>query len=930
VEQLRAKFAAERGEGGELRAWLAAEPVLAISAAARTLIAAAAVLLLAWGGWKLTRGLDASRDSELTPVAAAIDAGGGDAERGSTDDVVAAERRLDPADRDASLPRDVAAIQELVFGGAVRVLGRVIDEEGAAIVGARCELRLSGDGPQLTANDIVADELLAHGFARDAAPPPRRLARTDRNGDFRLDGIRHGLVHRLVVTAEGFAPAVRFVPTDGRSADFGSDAGGVLRLAAITLRPGTQTTVRVVDLRGAPVAGAEIHASALRGHGVRAWLSATSRAAISDHDGRAAIVLDQPGDHVFTALALDGRIALAHSAAGVDPIELRLVDGTDFRVSLHLADGTPLPGVEAQLDVALDDGRGHVGQKRFTDGDGVATFPLLPRGLRSIHLVAPGGTLHLFGDEASRQVEAAADSADFVVALAAPPIAVRFVDALDGSPVAATRLLVVDAEQGDPESSWPPAWSGVPTRGLGVLANDSRTGTLLLAPPNDRPLRPEAPWTERRMQDARFRIVVDAAGHAETWLGPFDPAELKRGEPLILPIERGTTVTLLVRDADGRPVGHARAHVVGTGPVIVVSTYCHHAASTLRSARADSGGRIELGPLAPGPHHLTIEAPGFLPRALDDATAGAGSEPRVVALDRGARVEAAVALEAEDLPDRFAVAFHREPNANLVVAGLDDDATAIFDALAPGRWEAIAFELDPARLPAAQAAGLAKQAIRDFTRIDLVAGVSTLDLVPHRLDRSTVRLDVAVIDRAQPSVTTATLRCITDSGERVVRPLAIEGNRVVADLPVASRYLLTLAEALPRTGDRDGPAASWVVAERSFTADELKRGLAPIAVLRGQARVTLVAADGTPWSEPASLAASRAVGSEFSNDFTELLNGEMRYFATTQAPVRELTELPVGTLYLRAECGELNGEANVEVLPDQSIDVTITLRPRSD
>jgi len=932
VEQLRERFAAERGDGGELRAWLAAGEAVGAGVAARALIAAATVALLAWGGWRLARTIDATPDDGITPIASAPEAQADFHDKNATPDPAAvADRRLEPAT--PSLASDVAAIQELVFGGAVALRGRVVDEEGNPIAGARCELRLSGDGPQLSANDVVADELLAHGFARDAAPPPRRTATSDARGDFQITGIRHGLPYRLLVAADGFAPALRHVPTYGHGVGFGADAGATLQIPAIVLSRGAPRAVRVVDSVGSPVAGAEIHVERFARGDLRAWLSGTRCEAVTDRDGLATLVVDGSDQLLVAARASDGRVALARGAsAAADPIELRLRDGADFGVAVHLADGTPLPGVEVQLEVALDEGVGHLGQKQFTDASGAATFPLLPRGAKSIHLVAPGGTLQLFAERPSRALDAAADSAELTVALAVPPIAVRFVDPVDGAPVVANRLLVVDAELGERESSWPPGWSGVATRGLGVLSVDGRSGTLLLAPPHDRPLRPEAPWVDRRMQNARFRVVVDATGFAETWLGPFDPATLRSGEPLTLPIERGARATLLACDAEQRLLPAARAHVVGTGPVIVVSSYSHHAASVVRSARADATGRIELGPLARGAHRVTLEAPGFLRQEIEltigDGGASSDSEPRVVTLDRGAHLAATVALDPDELPDRFAVVLRLAGSPVFLAAGLDDDGMARFEALAPGRCDALAFEVDPARRVDVQAGGLVERASADFLRVDLGAGDATIALVPRRLDRGTVRLDVAVIDAARPGVTSATLRCITDSGERIVRPLPLGGGRVVADVPVAARYLLTLAEARPLPGG--GAAQAWVVAEEDFTSDELRRGLPPIEVARGRVRVALVDADGAPWRRTATLRASRAVGSSFSSDFTEFLVGETRRFPTTGEAVREIDELPAGPLWFSAECGDAKGETEVDVRRDGLIEATITLRAGSD
>jgi hypothetical protein len=150
--------------------------------------------------------------------------------------------------------------------------------------------------------------------------------------------------------------------------------------------------------------------------------------------------------------------------------------------------------------------------------------------------------------ETTQSVTIAADTrdAEFTLATCHPPLAVRFVDAVDGTPVRATEMLVVDGEVDGPPSGSGRGGRDAPTRGIASLSADGMRGAILLSPPRGHPTGDDR--MPREQQSERFRLIVDARDHARTRLGPFDPEKLSTTEPLTLALERGRQLHGTVRD----------------------------------------------------------------------------------------------------------------------------------------------------------------------------------------------------------------------------------------------------------------------------------------------------------------------------------------------------------------------------------------------
>lgn len=942
---LRRRFADERQPGRALHAWIAGAPAqprieevvrMGVDTAVRVRVVTSVVglLVLAAGIAFLLERQRSRRDSVQQPatVAAVEGAASAPLQDGA---IASREPATPPAEAQA-----LGEVVDVVFVGDVRLTGRVVDEEFAPIAGARCEVRLSGDGDLCCSpTDLVAEQLAAHGRSRDAAAPPRPQTATLADGSFALRGLRHGLVYRLTVTADGYLPLSRHVPASGGAFAFADDARDEIRVPTLRLIRGDGLVVRVVDGDEQPVEGAEVFAGMPIAGAVHAWLHASRRVASTDGRGLAHLVPPAAGCWI-AARSRDGRIALTCDVAWPrvrrdGPLELQLAEGAPTQIAVRLEQGQPLAGIEVHLTAVVPGSRGMVAVAVAADDLGIARFGRFPFPApgRQASATPPGGTLDLFDDDDWPNAELAPDRSEgeIVARLAAAPIAVRFVDAVDGAALAASMLLVVDSELGDREHAWPPAWCGVATRGWGVLEADGTRGVVLLAPPRDRPRRLEAPWNDRIRQDERFRLVVDVPGHSVTWLGPFDPAQLPLGTPLELAIERGAAVQLVVRDSEARPIPTARAHVVGPGSATAFSTYAHHQAVELRAARADDLGRIAIGPLAHGSHRITIEAPGWLPREIEATIDDAPATPIEVILDDGHLLDGRVLLDPGEAAGRFAVALRRRGDQALLLHGPADDGRFEFSPVRPGAVELVAFEIDGAADPAATASGLFGARVRELVALDFDGDAPSVGLEPRRLARTSLRLDRLIEDAAVPGATMAIVRCVTDDGARRTIEAAVEGGRVAAELPPAPRYLMTLSEGVPAPGIDAGALRRCVVAESLFTAAELLAGLPPLRVGRGSLHLRLVDGEGRPLSGAATIVASRAPEAEFAEHFPELRIGDARTFHAPDAAGCALDAVPAGRWFLRARVGVLEGSADVDVPAGGRVDLEIAIeRPRDD
>jgi hypothetical protein len=707
---------------------------------------------------------------------------------------------------------------------------------------------------------------------------------------------------------------------------------------------GRDLVVHVFDANGADAGGVAIFSDRWPGSSNSLWPGAHTRRSTTNARGVATVAPRRSDEVWIVARSPDGREASAvgvptvpPTSAGGDapPIELVLADGEELDVRVSDGDGHPLAGLRVSVRSPVGKSGALIDRDLESDDEGRVLFHGLPPGERELYASAPGGlpTLEV-GSTRSLKIAAGTKEFELRLPLAHAPIPVRFVDAIDGSPVRATALLVVDAEVDGPDSGLTRGGRDVPTRGVAAIAADATRGTILLSRTQGHPTG--ADRFPRETQSDLFRLVVDARDHARTWLGPFDPKELSTSEPLKLAIERGRVVTGSVVDVRGAPIPGARVHEIGPGPGRAVNMFTWYVPAAIRAARADANGAFSIGPLASGPHALVVDATGFVATTAHVTVAADAPAPIRVVLGRGATVEGDVRVEPDEEPTSFLVVLDRRgasvPDLGTLTAAPDEAGHFEFSSVPPGDYAILAL-LPPApseeafrtanRLLGKEETPVAPQVVR-FALSD---EKKTLSLDPWREEKTKRRLDTSVIDPARPGAIEAVLLFLDQSGLPHRETVALSGGRLATDLPDAKSILVLLSEAVPAT-DLEGRAGtrSWYVGNAVLSAEDLQRGVAPIRVRRGTLKLNVSPREGAEIDKGANLWVSFFVDPGFSQSFPELLMGNTRIVTLPRAGIVTLPDLPVGRtwLYVQDGAGNGRGETYVNVVENETTKVELT------
>lgn len=163
---------------------------------------------------------------------------------------------------------------------------------------------------------------------------PSVTVKTDAAGRFRIPRVAPGEGYRLVVSAKGFSPWL--------SNPFRVDRGEETQLKPVRLDEGWRVFVRLRDLDGDPVAGAEVTAVAARQPTAAedpVW-APVARRGVSDATGRLELI-DLPGDDVLLTVAAPGFLP-AHTVVSYP----RVADFRKADVTLYAArtlEGKVLP-----------------------------------------------------------------------------------------------------------------------------------------------------------------------------------------------------------------------------------------------------------------------------------------------------------------------------------------------------------------------------------------------------------------------------------------------------------------------------------------------------------------------------------------------------------------------------------------------------------
>jgi hypothetical protein len=567
-----------------------------------------------------------------------------------------------------------------------------------------------------------------------------------------------------------------------------------------------------------------------------------------------------------------------------------------------------------------------------TSDDGDVRFRGLGPGPKTVYVAAPGGMPTLSTDSEGPRVVAAGEG-DVVVTMrtARPPIAVRFVDAVDRAPVRATRLLVVDADVDGPPSGRSVGGRDVPTRGIGAVGADGMRGTILLSPAGSHPAGDDRFPRER--QSERFRVIVDARDHARAWLGPFDPDQLPAGAPLVLEIPRGRIVEGRVVDGSGATIPFARVHEAGPGPGRAVNMFTWQVASVVQAARADANGRFAIGPLADGSHAFVVDAVGFRAKEFDVTLASADPADLRFELEPGGSISGEVELEPDDEPGGFLVVLDRrsprDPGDGARCCGIDADGRFEFSSLAPGDYTVLALRppaggSDPFRFawPLLMGDGTTPVA-RQAARVRVAGAVESLRLEPWREDASRRALDTTVVDAARPGVNRALVLYLDANRLRRREEVEIANGRLHVELAEAKEYFVLLTEAARSDGEtaaRPLNVASFVV-----TADDLRRGVPPLQVKRGQLTVRVKNAPESALDASMRLRAVTMLQHHYGETFPELLTLPSRQFALGSTGSVSIPDLPVGRtwLYVGDSSGHSRGEVYVDVIAGRDTEVDL-------
>jgi protocatechuate 3,4-dioxygenase beta subunit len=443
----------------------------------------------------------------------------------------------------ASIPAHAAGI---VVEGVVR------STEGNGVSGARVELR--------PAVSRYAAGLAELEEIHSAEPPPVAKAGTDRMGRFRLTVPEAGL-WRLVAVADGFVPMeIAALPVLEE-----------ISLPPVTLRSDAGLRVRVVDLDGNPVPGAQVLGKTGK---TPLWGSSdwqpVRRVAMTGPEGtlrlpRAAIEplllwAERPGFPVQGESLAEGRETVLRLQPGV----------ARFFVALD-AEGHPLP------EALFRDPRSSLALGRF-DGQHPLALAAPAAGLWDLRVeLADGRTMSFRTAEAQRP--------DGTVPIplrlsAAVPLAGRIVDATGRRPLAGALV-----------------WAG--SNPGGVTRTDAAGAYRLAA----------------QVPGSRLDLRAAAAGHQPGQLKVALPSRSsenpRRAPDLALVPAPVPAIAGVVVDEGARPLANAEIRLFRPKPDTRWS------AEEPRLARSSADGSFRIAPLqAGGLYVLTASRPGFAPRIL--------------------------------------------------------------------------------------------------------------------------------------------------------------------------------------------------------------------------------------------------------------------------------------------------------------------------
>lgn len=522
------------------------------------------------------------------------------------------------------------AIGELTLSlpAEARLAGRVVDQSGQPVAGAR--LRLVQDeapsGLSFGGGEMRFERRISVGGPADEGGAKSATARSGLDGRYEIAGLAAG-DWKLTASAAGHvrSDVQRYTLAAGQAqqdADVELQASGAIEGLVTEFdgrpAPGLEVVVTPLDV-AAPDEGEDGPSRALERMlglpGADGGGRADPRHATADATGRYRVDGLAPGNYeVKLSEGLHGRgfgrgmvfvLEGAEAEEGPPGVHAVVTAGEDAVVNLLrprraalsgrvLAAGAPVEGAEVTLgvDSPFSFGSGHV---TVTDAGGGYRFDDVQAGKYKVSTIVPGAAL-----EQSRSLEIGEGESRAVdLVFGGATIAGRVVDA-DDRGVEGVTLTVVEVGDARPPSGGP----GGASFEMVMVSRDGGSGgsggaSITVGGGSVSTVRSDASGNfEIRFLDAgSYEIEAGGAGFVRSTAGPVQLDDGQRKEDLRIELTRGAVLSGVVRDAaSGQRLDNVPVSLSGSGA---------------RQMTVTEDGRYAFEGLATGDYEITVLGSGF-------------------------------------------------------------------------------------------------------------------------------------------------------------------------------------------------------------------------------------------------------------------------------------------------------------------------------
>ena len=480
----------------------------------------------------------------------------------------------------------------IALAPAASVAGRVVDEKGKPVAGARVRIARGGGA--------------GRAWRPGAAPGAARETVTGPDGTFRLEPLTRANGETLEASKSGYVSAERALTLA---------SGQALTGVSLALRTGLSARGRVTDQQGAALAGAEVRVAPAdeRGgrRGFRGGPADNAPDATTGGDGAFVVSGLEQGAYRVTVT----RDGYAPKTAPSLPVQAKaatvwppIVLSRGAGVAGTVKDGAGHPVIGAGVGLFSDGGM----LMTTTDASGAFRFDNLPPGRPGLLSVAALGFA-----PARRPATAPADGLAIVLGK-------------DGT----LRGRVADADTGDPIRDFSVSWYNRPPGGGGRGFGGGGGGPLAAGAGSQDVHSDDGTFEVEGVPPGTWTVTAAAPGYRPADVAGVEVAEAEVKEGVALGLHRGGTVTGRVTDAvTGGPVANASVSFAAAGA-------SPGGGLASPAATTDADGRFTLDNLPAGKSTITASQPDYEtaskdvdPSATPDVTIGLG---------RGAEITGAV------------------------------------------------------------------------------------------------------------------------------------------------------------------------------------------------------------------------------------------------------------------------------------------------